>query len=139
MTISGAKYDPEKVHPELKEAIKGYEECMLYFHINTAGGVSFKVRHNAMQPDRLQQISIPDAMTVAEEMFHEQRFCMEQLEEKGYVKEPVNADGEATDEYWKWFRAWHDYVEDLPPAEWRAFEAALNAQRDVSKWRPEGL
>ncbi len=133
------EYDPEKIHPELREIIEEYDEAMLYFHINTAGGASFRARHNAMQPDRLQHTSIKEASTVASEMFLEQRFCMEQLQKKGIVKEPVDEDGQATDEYWKWFRAWYSYVEELPHEEWQKFDAALNAKEDVSQWRPEGL
>lgn len=137
--FTAPEYDTEKIHPELREIIEGYDEAMLYFHINTAGGVSHSARHNAMQPDRLQHTSIGEASTVASEMYLEQRFCMEQLQKKDIVKEPVAEDGQATDEYRKWFRAWYDYVEGLPYEEWQKFETALNAKEDVSKWRPEGL
>lgn len=135
----GITYDPEKVNDELKELLAGYGEAMLYFHINTAGGVRHRVKHESSHQERPGAISVKDAMTVEEEMFHEQRYCIDQLKTKGIVDNPCDDDGIPTDEYWTWFRAWDSYVKGLPYEEWQEFETALNSKGDVSKWRPEGL
>ncbi len=132
-------YDPEKLHQELKEGIEGYGESMLYFHINTAGGVRHRVKHSSSHQERPGAIAAKDALAVEEEMFQEQRFCLEQLKEKGILDNPVDDDGLPTHEYWTWFKAWRYYVEGLPLEEWKAFDDALKNGTDVSKWRPEGL
>lgn len=135
----GYTYDREKIHIELREQLEGYGEAMLYFHINTAGGVRHRVKHSSSHQERPGAIAVEDAMTVEEEMFQEQRFCIDQLKEQGILEIPVDDDGLPTDEYWTWFRAWHSYVEGLSPEGWKTFEVALNAGEDISKWRPEGL
>jgi|GEM_PF-2575969 len=135
----GYVYDSEKIDSELREQLEGYGEAMLYFHINTAGGVRHRVKHNSSHQERPGAISVKDSLTVEEEMFLEQRFCIDQLKEKDILANPCDDDGIPTDEYWAWFRAWDSYVRGLPSEEWKVFEKALNGKADVSKWRPEGL
>lgn len=129
-------YDPNKVNPELKEVIDNYGEAMLYFHINTAGGVRHRVSHSSAHQERPGSISVKDSISVEEEMFHEQRYCIEALKTKGIVEKPITEDGSPTDDYWTWFRVWDRYVKNLSGSDWAEFEKALNANEDVSQWRP---
>lgn len=135
----GFVYDSEKVDPELRQQLEEYGEPMLYFHINTAGGIRHRVKHSSSHQERPGAISVIDAISVEEEMFQAQRFCIEQLKEKSILKEPIDTDGIPTDEYWTWFKAWNYYVKGLGADEWKAFESALNNGDDVFKWRPEGM
>lgn len=133
------KYDADKVSSELKEQLEGYGEATLYFHINTAGGVRHNVARSSAHQERPGAIAVVDAFTVEEEMFQEQRYCIEQLKTKGIVDNPVDVEGAPTDDYWTWFRAWKGYVRGLSSEEWSDFENALNSGGDISKWRPVSL
>jgi len=131
------QYDPEKLDPELRKDIEEMEEHKLYFIINHAGGVRHSVRHRSSHPERATHIPVPEALTVEQEMFMMQRYSIEQLKAKGILENPVDEDGVPTDEYWVWFKRWHYHVESLPKEEWEAFDKAMEAGEDVSRWYPK--
>jgi len=132
------EYDPEKLSPELREQIEEMEEHMLYFMINQAGGVRHSLMERSSHPERHEHpLSVPDSLTAEEEMFQMQRHCIEQLKKLGVLEDPTDENGVPTDEYWKWFRRWNSHVKRLPKEEWEAFDNAMTADEDVSKWYPK--
>lgn len=138
--MSPIRYDPEKLLPEMRTEIEESPEHMLYFLIDRAGAVSFRVRHDSAD-GRAYAPSIPESMEVEEEMFHMQGHCIRQLPKFG-VENPLEDDSDTpTQEYWDWYRGWDRHVKDLSAEEWSKFETAMNTNEDtykqVSQWYPD--
>ena len=43
-----------------------------------------------------------------------------------------------SDDYWKWYHWWKEYITSLSDQQFRELDRALEANQDVSTWRPKG-
>jgi hypothetical protein len=46
--------------------------------------------------------------------------------------------GALTDDYWRWYKWWAEYVRGLGDKEFRELDKAMTEEQDVSRWRPQG-
>jgi hypothetical protein len=92
--------------------------------------------NHEMSHDRISEKDIPaieaDVVKAAAEVVTMARG----LTRFGLVQ-PLKEDDRPTEEYWKWYRWWNNYVESLSGDEFGKLDKALSDNGDVSCWRPK--
>jgi hypothetical protein len=129
----------EKVEELLKQG-----EIQYYFLINECGGFIWRMNHD-LADDRIDLPTDPEERKKAiteidndiKEMRTIQAFVVSKLPDVG-VQNPLMDDSKPSEEYWKWFHWWNDYVNSMSQEKWSELSIKIEAKEDISAWRPSG-
>lgn len=118
-----------------EKTIEEGPEIMLYFIIDQIGSFTFHMNHD-LAHSRIQGDTTgvdADIQTAREQ----QKAAVKKLTRFG-VQNPTGENDAPTEEYWKWYRWWDNYIHSLNNEEFDALNNALEKDTDLSKWRPLG-
>jgi hypothetical protein len=120
---------------EQKKIADEADEITLYFIINECGSFIWRMNHD-MADSRIPQEHHAEIDKDIIKVREFQSYSVSLLPKFG-VEIPTQ-NGTQTNDYWKWFRWWDNYVKGLPTNEWLKLENKMNSKEDYSMYRPQG-
>jgi len=117
----------------LKRIVENGPEIYAYMYIQQLGGAIWRLNHDAADG------RIPDSPKIDRDIAEMRKQQLELIKSLSkYGVEPLNEDGHPTEQYWKWYHWWNNYIEGLPQIDWQRLDKEMSENIDVSNWRPPG-
>ena len=117
---------------EFEKRCQQCSEVELYIIINSLGGFIWRMNHDLADGRISESLEINKSLAEAQKKVE---FAVEQTKRFGVIQPKSEQEG-PTPEYWRWFRCWDSYVNDLSTGEWRKLEYSIEMGKDVSSWKP---
>ena len=117
---------------EEKKEIEGFDEAISYFFIDAIGGYIWRTNHDVghgrydMTPEMAEGLA---------EMSEKLQYCVKQLSRFGV--DPESTTDRVDGEYWKWFRYWDSWKNDMSDEEWEIFDRKMCNNEDLSDLLPK--
>jgi hypothetical protein len=117
---------------EDKKEIEGFDEAMSYFFIDAIGGFIWRTNHD-IGHGRYEMT--PEMQKNLTEMFEKQQYCVKQLSKFGV--DPESTTDRTNGEYWKWFRHWDSWKQNMTDDEWYVFDQRMSKKEDMTDYLPK--
>ena len=131
-----------KTDAEFKVQVETCPELVLYLLIEMIGGAIWRMGRE-LRKGHIPEESIKGVNRDLDEMHGRIRVAVDQTSRFG-VEQPriYRVKGEValsgSDDYWLWYRWWDAWQKSLTDDQYRSMDADMIADRDLSKWRPDG-
>lgn len=110
-------------------------EIIVYFLIEGIGSYRYSTQRGVMKGH------IPDSCYKEMEGPIAQQFKLLQALPRFGVVTPLDANGQATPEYWKWYRWWDAWNKGMSDEQFQEMDTVLGENmtpEQIAKWRPPG-
>ena len=117
---------------EDKKEIDELDEVKSYFLIDMIGGILWRTNHDAGHG----RITITTEMQgELNDLSEKQQYCVQQLTKFGI--DPESAKNRPDGDYWKWFKHWKNWVEEMTDEVWSTFDNKMSNKEDYEDMLPK--
>lgn len=117
---------------EKKREVEELDECKLYFLIDVIGGILWGTNHDVMHG---RYDLTPGMQKDLENLSEIQQYAVQQLTKFGV--DPESAKDRENGDYWKWYRHWNNFKENISTEEWLNFDRKMSKGEDYSDLLPK--